>query len=124
MSPDLFWGATVPCAGKWALFDSTRPDHHREAAAICATCPLAHLAACRANLEQTLRLAHRRGGPRGTWAGQLVGETAAEKQRRTANPREHGTDRGYHQHRHVGEPACDACLAAHAAKWRERKAVA
>lgn len=34
--------------------------------------------------------------------------------RRTRYPREHGSVRGYDQHRHLGLPACGACLDAHA----------
>lgn len=121
MSPDEFWGGTVPCAGKWALFDSTNPDDHREAAAICATCPAAQVTACRASLAATKLAAIPDGGPVGTWGGLLVGEGAAKKSRRLALPREHGTDRGYGQHRYLGEAACDDCKAAHAAQWRAYK---
>jgi hypothetical protein len=37
------------------------------------------------------------------------------------NPREHGTDRGFEQHRRRGEPACDPCKKAHSVRvteWR------
>lgn len=33
-------------------------------------------------------------------------------------PREHGTPRGYYQHRDNGEPTCDDCRAAHAVEVR------
>lgn len=36
-------------------------------------------------------------------------------------PREHGTDRGYHQHRKRGELACDACLAGHSEYVKTRQ---
>lgn len=39
--------------------------------------------------------------------------------RRTDAQIEHGTERGYHQHRHVSPP-CPACKAAHAANERTR----
>jgi hypothetical protein len=34
--------------------------------------------------------------------------------RRTRYPREHGSVRGYQQHRHLGLPPCEPCLDAHA----------
>lgn len=37
-------------------------------------------------------------------------------------PREHGTRRGYRQHRDEAEEPCDACLAANAAYHREYRA--
>lgn len=38
-------------------------------------------------------------------------------------PREHGTERGYQQHRHRKEmPACELCRSAHSAHVRARKA--
>jgi hypothetical protein len=40
-------------------------------------------------------------------------------------PREHGTERGYQQHRHRGDlPACGPCLVAHRSHARAVKAVA
>ena len=35
---------------------------------------------------------------------------------RPAAPREHGTNRGYHQHNRRGEVPCGPCLAAHSAR--------
>ena len=44
---------------------------------------------------------------------------------RVAAPREHGTERGYQQHRHRREmPACDACLTAHREHARAKAACA
>ena len=63
-----------PCAGKWQLFDSTHPDDHELARQFCVACPL--IGECRRQLEQARvsgRTAIRGGGPRGTWAGQLMG---------------------------------------------------
>ena len=40
--------------------------------------------------------------------------TRAYGGRRILHEREHGTPRGYQQHRHLGLPACDPCLDAHA----------
>lgn len=59
-----------PCVGKWALFDSTKPDDHATAKAICGTCP----DPCTWDLREAQRLAHSGGGPQGTWAGRLLTE--------------------------------------------------
>ncbi len=64
----------TPCTGKALLFESRRPEHHIEAAALCAKCPA--IAACEQNLRNTIAaygppLAS--SGPRGTWAGKLIG---------------------------------------------------
>lgn len=40
---------------------------------------------------------------------------------RPALPREHGTERGYQQHRHRKEAACTECLDAHAQNNRKEK---
>ena len=63
-----------PCAGKWALFDSTDPHDHLKAARLCAACPM--LAECEERLESARNRSHRpvaEYGPAGTWAGRLVG---------------------------------------------------
>jgi hypothetical protein len=81
---DTFEGA--PCIGRWWLFDSTWPADHREAKKLCDTCPA--LIACRALLREeqaiakTLLLAG--GGPRGTWAGRLVGKSDQRARKVTA----------------------------------------
>jgi hypothetical protein len=86
------------------LFESVNPLDHIEAAGICATCPA--LMACDALLaEQYGTLARHGGGPVGTWAGQLVGTKS--------KPREHGTERGWGQHRHYRERTCQDCRLAH-----------
>lgn len=63
MSPDT----PTPCYGKWDLFDSTDPADHREAKALCDTCPT--LAACQKLLDDLLRSHNSVAGPEGTWAG-------------------------------------------------------
>ena len=71
-----------PCAGKWRLFDSTDPADHIEAREICAACPL--IEDCRRRLEQanvSARAVARGGGPRGTWAGELVGHDSRYSRR-------------------------------------------
>jgi hypothetical protein len=63
-----------PCAGKWALFDSTDPADHIEAALLCAACPMR--AECGQRLESARNKSHRPihdYGPQGTWAGRLIG---------------------------------------------------
>lgn len=108
------------CRGQSALFDSTSVADHRLAREICASCPVLRDCAIllRKVQEETAGTKHAGGGPIGTWAGKLVGKHG---NRDRCNPREHGTDRGYHQHRQAREPSCDDCRAAHAAAWRERK---
>ena len=62
-----------PCAGKWALFDSTDLIDHIEARAICQECPIR--LQCADELKSTRRaaMADKTYGPAGTWAGELVG---------------------------------------------------
>jgi hypothetical protein len=91
---------TVPCAGLWRIFDSTKLADHQEAAALCATCPI--LEDCNASLTETLKRAYKkRHGPRGTWAGQLLGHAPEAAKC--------GTESGYNRHRKRGERPCDAC---------------
>lgn len=79
-----------PCAGLWALFDSTDPGDHARAAALCATCPIVDH--CRRQLEAARAdalMGEKNGvkyGPQGTWAGEAVGVTRvqAEKARMRA----------------------------------------
>lgn len=62
-----------PCAGRWELFDSTDVLDHREARELCNACPM--LADCHDRLLAASK--HVYGGPeygpRGTWAGTLIG---------------------------------------------------
>lgn len=109
-----------PCVGLWWLFDSTEQADHRRAADLCATCP--RLDACRNQLAAELDMSHTMraagGGPRGTWAGELVGKP----HRMLPKPREHATDRGYFQHRYYREAVCDECRIAHRLAERARAA--
>lgn len=102
------------CKGRWWLFDSTLEADHQAARTICAQCP--ELLPCAMLLRQvqadTATMRGQGGGPVGTWAGKLLGKSG---QRRTL-PREHGTDRGYFQHRYRHETACEDCRAAHVAE--------
>lgn len=62
-----------PCAGRWELFDSTDIRDHHEARALCAGCPI--VLECRQRLAATIADSHlgMKYGPRGTWAGSLMG---------------------------------------------------
>lgn len=90
------------CVGKWWLFDSVDLIDHAEAAAICAGCPARRRCLEALHAEAAVYPA---GTPCGTWAGKLVGTSRL--------PREHGTERGWGQHRHNREKACDPCKCAH-----------
>ncbi|TFV83131.1 hypothetical protein [Blastococcus sp. CT_GayMR16] len=41
--------------------------------------------------------------------------------RRHYRPREHGSDRGYYQHRYDGTPPCRSCRIAHGREARDRR---
>lgn len=62
-----------PCAGQWLLFDSVDLADHRRARAMCGVCPIR--LECRKQLEEASADSHcgPKYGPRGTWAGMLVG---------------------------------------------------
>jgi hypothetical protein len=62
------------------------------------------------------------GGLVGTWAGKLYGTRIPESKRsgKKPLPREHGTERGYHQHRYDREAVCDPCRQAHADHTRKK----
>lgn len=106
------------CIGRWWLFDSTEMVDHKEAAPLCATCPA--LAACRELLREELTMSATMkaagGGPRGTWAGKLIGKKPAAKC---------GTDSGYFLHRRTSEDPCPDCREAHSmaesARYQRRK---
>jgi len=106
------------CAGRWRLFDSTELHAHRVARKICADCPA--IDGCRELLQAALAApcVQAGSGPIGTWAGLRFGRTVHEviEPKRSGakpKPREHGTDRGYYQHRTHREPSCRDCKAAH-----------
>jgi hypothetical protein len=60
---------TAACVGKAELFESTAPAAHEAAKQLCDQCPI--LNKCATLLLETQRTFP--GGPRGTWAGQLLG---------------------------------------------------
>lgn len=107
------------------LFESLHTWDHDEAAKLCGAgtaveCPA--FAACQAMAKglEDGPLDHR---PQGTWAGQLYGVGPGPGRGR-ARPREHGTQRGYDQHRHRKEYPCRACKLAHYEVLRDRFGVA
>lgn len=75
---------TPPCAGRWELFDSIDHADHRRARALCGICPMR--ATCLAELEAATEASHCgiKYGPRGTWAGLLVGLPRMSVQRARA----------------------------------------
>lgn len=110
------------CVGQWWMFDSVNPDIHKQARELCHACPV--LTDCgrllRDELSSSIGIGRQGGGPTGTWAGQLVSKASRGRNGR-ANAREHGSDRGYYQHRYEGDAACDECREAHRLAERARK---
>ena len=120
------------CDGKTDLFFSELRHDRLEAMRICATCPL--LERCRA------RVLASPNRERGIWGGLSEGQRARLRSGRSApvvvpvEPVEVrwlararvaacGTDSGYYHHlRQLGEPACHACLYAHACSAAARRA--
>lgn len=87
----------------------------REAREACARCPVR---------EECLQHALVNHETFGLWGGtsdrQRVKIGYAPRPRLTATSSPCGTDSGYRRHHRDGEPACDACRAAHTAANRER----
>lgn len=102
--------AGAKCVGQHDLFESTDLADHHEARAICGGCPA--ITACLQTLREvqvaSAGTRNSGGGPVGTWAGKLLGGKASPKG--PARPREHGTTRGYYQHKNRHEDACRPCL--------------
>jgi hypothetical protein len=69
--------ANARCVGLMALFDSTSPEDHAAAAAICAGCPA--LDACRASVPPAV------DWPVGTWAGDLYTASSRQPRRKLAD---------------------------------------
>jgi hypothetical protein len=94
------------CKGNWWLFDSTYWAEHQEAKQICARCPA--LLACdqlAQEMQAPKSMTECGGGLVGTWAGKLYGA----RKKPAGKPREHGTERGYYQHKNRKEDACKDC---------------
>jgi hypothetical protein len=99
-NPDLFFPSST---GKAARRQA------QEAGLVCATCPV-----------QTQCQEHRKntGAAAGIWGGSYHRtKPAGSKPHRD---REHGTDKGYDQHRTRGETPCERCRFAHALTQRKR----
>ena len=92
-----------PCAGRHELFDSTTPEDHAAAAALCAGCPIVDK--CRDLLAEakTMHGYNHLFGPRGTWAGELLAPAVPSVRGGC------GTLKGYEKHRRAGEKPCDLC---------------
>lgn len=83
--------AIAPCAGMWDLFDSTDWFDHRRAKQLCDTCPM--IAACRESLAEARSTQYSAYyGPRGTWAGELLGTDERRSQIRVATEEQMFTD--------------------------------
>jgi Transcription factor WhiB len=108
------WTGVAACRHLGAhLFFSQRPQDIDAAKNVCADCPAR--AQC---LEDALTQDE---AVDGIWGGHTRNERTQIRRARGLNttwgngrplPREHGTERGYQQHRR-NEPACPACKLAH-----------
>lgn len=122
--PDLSWRPLGACVGQDPnLFYPGRGEANREAAAICAECPVS--GPC---LEWALRHEHF-----GTWGG--VSERERRRLRKKRGIRvdspqvavqgaQCGTTAGSQLHYRLGQPLCDACRAARNAYQAHRKRLA
>ncbi|MFE5309733.1 WhiB family transcriptional regulator [Isoptericola sp. NPDC056605] len=85
----------------------------REAKQICAECPIA---------TRCLEVALANGERHGIWGGVSERDRRKLAQGRPTGPeREHGTARGYRQHKKHGEDVCKACDAAYSVYQREHR---
>ena len=118
----------TPCVGQSALFDSTHPDDHVRAKAICETCPileacLREFLACRAEYPIS-----KSTGFSGTWAGMLVDpDPRTRRNGRRPSLGCCGTAWGRREHQKNGTPICEPCrIAWNAYKrdWHARRKVA
>lgn len=95
-----------------AIFESTKVLDHEKAVAVCATCPADVKAWC---LEEREEAKVRGGTPTGTWGGLLWLDNGHPLSI------EHGTDRGYNQHRYRGDEPCRPCHRAHLAHEKAKR---
>lgn len=113
----MSWREQAACRGEPpATFYDHELDRHVRARELCAGCPVRD--DCLDDVMTT------EVEPRfGFRAGMTATARTREARRRGWNKRAQcGTDSGYFRHRRAGEPACDECLAAHAAAARAVKA--
>ena len=103
------WMALANCRGlDPALFHPERGDRASVDAAksVCAQCAVR---------EECLQFAIDTDQTLGIWGGVTRNELQAARRGRPRTVSiEHGTDRGYHAHRRVGEEPCGHCRVAHA----------
>lgn len=103
------------CQGRSWLFESVERRDHEVARRDClgldendrpdgrGRCPL--FAACEA-LRDDFRQSQWQSGIHGTWAGQLFGKWGKPL---ISPMREHGTEKGYYQHKNRRETTCADC---------------
>ena len=115
------WHAQAACRGMGSeVFFPERGDKVSEAIAICEGCPVR---------QECLEFSLQNGERNGIWGGvperrrrNLRAEWRANKTGVVPKPGELdncGTDSGYYSHRYRNQPACPACLAAHAEAARK-----
>jgi hypothetical protein len=116
---------TARCEADPDAFERTDKASHKYAQQFChgidgeGRCPL--FDACQARADD-FRKTIWRAGLTGTWAGVLYKDGKVVTKKHQGKPREHGTERGYYQHRNRKENACVECLEAmRFATWLRRK---
>lgn len=108
---------TYPCQGADDLYFSGYPAAEQEAIALCRSgCPLMEPDP-ETGLPRCFADAIRRKERFGVWGGHT--ETQL---REAVDCREHGTEKGYQQHKNRGESICDPCRVGHNAYETQRKA--
>lgn len=111
---DVAWRDRAACSGlPLSLFFE---DADAQVLAVCASCPVR--AACAQDAfahERTIPLQHIAGVRGGLYAAERVQFLSEFPELREIAPPVAvcGTNSGYHRHRHLGEPACEPCRAAH-----------
>lgn len=118
------WRAAAACAGlDLSMFYTERTGTARAALAVCAACPVrAECLADALDAERQVSIQEIfgvRGGMSAIGRRKLLG---AERTRAIrARVALCGTDSGYYRHRRERESPCDACKAAHAAAYVDRR---
>jgi hypothetical protein len=74
----------TPCAGRWVLFDSRKPDDQAQAVALCRTCKVQP--ACERLLADTLSSITMRAAVQGTWAGRTFTPPSHNPKSRAGHP--------------------------------------
>lgn len=116
------WRDSAACKGiGHAIFYSDTGADRATAIALCQSCPVQPDCLQDAlNTERGINWATHGYRAGHTANARIILGRNQQHQRRQAAAR-CGTDAGYHRHRYIGEPACDACLEAHAAYVATKK---